>query len=71
MYNIRFIGYKVSDTMRKGILDVNLYDGAEKELMLGCLSCLGKIDASFTLYSILICYHIFIFSYLIFKLFCL
>ncbi|GJQ84899.1 hypothetical protein Trydic_g512 [Trypoxylus dichotomus] len=34
------IGYKVSDTMRKGILDNNLYIGSEKELMLGFLSAL-------------------------------
>ncbi|KAL3282211.1 hypothetical protein HHI36_005405 [Cryptolaemus montrouzieri] len=36
------IGYKVSDTMRKGILDVNLYKDDEIELMLGCLSALGS-----------------------------
>ncbi|KAK7864341.1 hypothetical protein R5R35_009182 [Gryllus longicercus] len=35
------IGYKVSDTMRKGILDVNLYADSEAELMLGMLSALG------------------------------
>ncbi|XP_037081034.1 sodium-dependent phosphate transporter 1-like isoform X2 [Pollicipes pollicipes] len=35
------IGYKVSETMRKGILDVSLYENAEKELMLGSLAALG------------------------------
>ncbi|XP_065337566.1 sodium-dependent phosphate transporter 1 isoform X2 [Cloeon dipterum] len=35
------IGYKVSDTMRKGILDVDQYHGHEKELMMGCLSALA------------------------------
>ncbi|XP_037963884.2 sodium-dependent phosphate transporter 1-B [Plutella xylostella] len=35
------IGYKVSDTMRKGILDVSLYeDGGERLLACGCLSAL-------------------------------
>ena len=28
--------------MRKGILDVNEYQGHEKELMMGCLSALSK-----------------------------
>uniref|UniRef100_A0A336K9H5 Phosphate transporter n=1 Tax=Culicoides sonorensis TaxID=179676 RepID=A0A336K9H5_CULSO len=36
------IGYKVSDTMRKGILDTSLYNGHESELMLGCLAALGS-----------------------------
>ncbi|EDV97549.1 sodium-dependent phosphate transporter 1-B [Drosophila grimshawi] len=34
------IGYKVSDTMRKGILEVSLYEGDEDVLMLGCVSAL-------------------------------
>lgn len=34
------LGYKVSDTMRKGILDVTLYQDSEKELMLGMLATL-------------------------------
>ncbi|XP_074110305.1 na[+]-dependent inorganic phosphate cotransporter type III [Cotesia typhae] len=34
------IGYKVSDTMRKGILDVGLYEGFEKEFMIGLLCSL-------------------------------
>nr|CAD7433920.1 unnamed protein product [Timema monikensis] len=33
--------YKVSDTMRKGILEVSMYEDSEKELMLGCLSSLA------------------------------
>lgn len=36
------IGYKVSDTMRKGILEVGLYEGSEKELMMGCMSALAS-----------------------------
>ncbi|XP_055698894.1 sodium-dependent phosphate transporter 2 isoform X2 [Phlebotomus papatasi] len=34
------IGYKVSDTVRKGILDVTMYEGSEKELMFGCVAAL-------------------------------
>uniref|UniRef100_A0A1B0FET6 Phosphate transporter n=1 Tax=Glossina morsitans morsitans TaxID=37546 RepID=A0A1B0FET6_GLOMM len=36
------IGYKVSDTMRKGILEVGLYEGHEEELMLGCMAALAS-----------------------------
>lgn len=36
------IGYKVSNTMRKGILEVAVYDNAEIELSLGCLSALAS-----------------------------
>ncbi|XP_055908029.1 sodium-dependent phosphate transporter 2 [Eupeodes corollae] len=39
------IGYKVSDTMRKGILEVGLYEGSETELMLGCMSALASSAA--------------------------
>lgn len=35
------IGYKVSDTVRKGILDISLYEENEKELMLGFIAALG------------------------------
>lgn len=34
------IGYKVSDTIRKGIIDVKDYEGSETELALGMLSAL-------------------------------
>lgn len=35
------LGYKVSDTMRKGILDVEQYVGNEQKLMMGMLSALA------------------------------
>lgn len=38
---MKFLGYKVSDTMRKGILDVKVYNDAEIELMLGSISALA------------------------------
>ncbi|XP_076325825.1 sodium-dependent phosphate transporter 1-B-like [Tachypleus tridentatus] len=34
------IGYKVSDTVRKGIFPVEMYEGAERELLLGNLAAL-------------------------------
>ncbi|XP_022218245.1 sodium-dependent phosphate transporter 1-B [Drosophila obscura] len=39
------IGYKVSDTMRKGILEVGMYEGYENVLMLGCVSALASSAA--------------------------
>jgi hypothetical protein len=35
-------GYKVADTMRKGILRVDVYDGAEVEFMLGMSAALSE-----------------------------
>ncbi|PIK41634.1 putative sodium-dependent phosphate transporter 2 [Apostichopus japonicus] len=35
------LGSKVSDTIRKGIFDVTLYDGMEETLMLGQVAALG------------------------------
>lgn len=34
------LGYKVADTMRKGILDVEIYQNEEKILMMGMMSAL-------------------------------
>jgi hypothetical protein len=34
--------YKVSGTVRKGILQINQYEGAELELMLGMFAALSK-----------------------------
>ncbi|XP_030763665.1 sodium-dependent phosphate transporter 2-like [Sitophilus oryzae] len=39
------IGYKVSDTMRKGILDVNVYKDGELELMMGSIAALASSAA--------------------------
>jgi len=39
------LGYSVCDTFRKNIYDVDQYEGAQKELMLGALSCLiGELN---------------------------
>ena len=35
------LGYKVSDTMRKGIIDPSIYNNSNSELMLGNLAALG------------------------------
>ncbi|XKL67080.1 hypothetical protein PGB90_010500 [Kerria lacca] len=35
------LGYKVSDTLRRSLIDVNLYENLEKKLILGYLSSLG------------------------------
>ena len=40
-----YLGAKVSDTIRKGIIDPGLFDGAPKELMLGQVaSLLSRVD---------------------------
>lgn len=39
------VGSKVSDTIRKGVIDPTIYNGSEAELMLGELSALGASSA--------------------------
>ncbi|KAK3924722.1 Sodium-dependent phosphate transporter 1 [Frankliniella fusca] len=40
------IGYKVSDTLRKDLLDLSMYEGDEYELLLGCLASLREYRAA-------------------------
>lgn len=41
------LGYSVCDTFRSKMYKVELYEGAQKELMLGALACLiGKLNPS-------------------------
>jgi hypothetical protein len=41
-YVLCFAGYKVSDTMRKGILQVDVYNNTEYELLLGMFAALSE-----------------------------
>lgn len=64
MFIIGFIiiGYRVSDTIRKGIIDVELYNGIESILMVGNVVVLiGKLIVLFLLLGYLF-YYFFIFK---------
>lgn len=64
MFIIGFIiiGYRVSDTIRKGIIDVEFYNGIESILMVGNVVVLiGKLIVLFLLLGYLF-YYFFIFK---------
>lgn len=64
MFIIGFIiiGYRVLDTIRKGIIDVELYNGIESILMVGNVVVLiGKLIVLFLLLGYLF-YYFFIFK---------